>query len=150
MLALTALVTRNHVLHLMRTVWTIPTLILCLDTGAGSFGRRVSGMPKSQLAFESQIPIHKVIQQEHEKPCQNTTSYLSITIKNTSMTWTAALYLPITKSVTYNYAATGWDYNNPINWAVEFSYALGCIVCVESNVNLISLIWSTTDTHGVM
>ena len=47
------------------------------------------------------------------------------------------------KSVTYNYAATGWGSNNLLNGAVEFNYALGCIVCVDSNVNLISLILST-------
>ena len=33
------------------------------------------------------------------------------------------------KSVTRSYAATGWGYNNPLDWAVEFNYALGCIVC---------------------
>ena len=41
----------------------------------GSFDLRVSGTPKSHLAFKSIIPIHKVIKQGHVKPCQNTTSY---------------------------------------------------------------------------
>ena len=50
----------------------------------------------------------------------------------------------------YNYAATGRGYNNPLNGAVEFNYALGCIVCVDSTVNIISLIQSTTDTHPVL
>ena len=91
-LALTAPITRNHEMHLILTIWTIPTLILCLDMCAGRFDHMVSGMPKSHLAFESWIPIHEVIQQGHEKPCQNTTSYLSLTIKNMSMNWTAALF----------------------------------------------------------
>ena len=59
--------------------------------GAGSFDSRVTGAPKSFLAFKSQIPIHKVIQQGHVKPCQNTTSYLPLTIKKMSMELEAAL-----------------------------------------------------------
>ena len=51
-LALTAPTTRNHAMHLILTIWTIPTLILCLDMGAGCFDCRGSGVHKSHLAFD--------------------------------------------------------------------------------------------------
>ena len=33
---------------------------------------------------------------------------------------------------------------------MEFNYALGCIACVDSKVNLISLILPTIETHPVL